>query len=109
MADRERAVRCPVRGSAPVGIKPEIPNNSRRPPIMPGPQRPAVEATIADMQNPKPDTLYESNGYYYRTDSLGQVCEDFGRVRLGKGAEKFLPARKGLGDRPASLVTRADT
>lgn len=36
------------------------------------------------MRTPKPDTLYESNGYFYKTDSKGQLAEASGDLRLSK-------------------------
>jgi hypothetical protein len=45
----------------------------------------AVKATPADFRNPKPNTLYESNGYYYKTDANGKLTEVSGELRLGKG------------------------
>ena len=44
----------------------------------------AVQATKADYRHPKPNTIYESNGYHYRTDAEGRLTEASGSLRLNK-------------------------
>jgi len=43
-----------------------------------------VKASANDYRHPKPDTLYESNGYFYQTDSQGRLAEVSGDLRLSK-------------------------
>jgi hypothetical protein len=45
---------------------------------------PVVGATPADMRNPKPNTLYETSGYHYRTDAQGRLVEVTGNLRRGE-------------------------
>lgn len=43
-----------------------------------------VKPTVAECRKPKPNTLYESNGYYYQTDGEGRLVEASGNLRLNK-------------------------
>lgn len=46
--------------------------------------RKPVKPTVAECRKPKPNTLYESNGYYYQTDGEGRLVEASGNLRLNK-------------------------
>jgi hypothetical protein len=43
-----------------------------------------IKATPADLKNPKPNTTYESNGFFYKTDGQGRLSEASGNLRLEK-------------------------
>ncbi|MGL4462889.1 MAG: DNA/RNA non-specific endonuclease [Planctomycetia bacterium] len=43
-----------------------------------------VQAKAVDVRYPIPNTLYESNGYFYRVDGEGRLAEVTGDLRLGK-------------------------
>jgi hypothetical protein len=43
-----------------------------------------VSATIEDIRAPKPNTIYESNGYYYKTDGEGRLSDVTGELKLNK-------------------------
>jgi hypothetical protein len=58
---------------------------ARRGKLLPAPSKEvAVKATPADYTKPKASTLYESNGYYYRTDANARLVEVSGNLRLKK-------------------------
>lgn len=42
----------------------------------------STRPTKKELHNPRPNTLYESNGYYYHTDEEGRLAEVSGNLRL---------------------------